>query len=113
MMDIELHRTDAIRSVANHRGRDELPAQSFTEDKGGALAFIERAIGKVPQRRLTTTGFIDAQHGPTLPDVDGSNKRVIRSPRNQATLEHMATPQELTESVCGVGFQGGLEKRSR
>src|SRR6266566_1508857 len=105
-MDIELHRTDPIRPVTNDRGRDELPAQSFTEDKGSALAFIERAIGKIPQWRLTTTGFIDAQHGHTLPDVYSGEKRVIRSPGNQTTLDDMATPQELTELVCRMGLQG-------
>ena len=33
VVDVELHRSDTIRSIANHRGRNELPAQDFTERK--------------------------------------------------------------------------------
>src|SRR5436309_3350347 len=112
-MDVELHRTDAIRPIADHRGWDELPVQGFTEEKGGPLAFIERPIGKIPQRRFAATGFVDAEHGHTLPNVYGGEKRVVRTPGNQATLEDTAAPQELTELVCRVGLQCGPEKRSR
>src|SRR5262245_48328258 len=85
VVDVELHRPDPIRPIAKHRGRDELPAQDFTEEKGSPLASIERAIREIPQRCLTTTRFIDAEHGYPLPNVYSGEKCVIRSPGNQAT----------------------------
>jgi hypothetical protein len=76
-----------------------VPAQGFTEEKGGLLAFIERTIREIPQRCLTTTRFIDAEHGYPLTNVYRGKKCIIRSPGNQTTLEDMATTQEVTEII--------------
>ena len=113
MVDKELHRADAVGTIANHGRGHELPTQRLAEEKGGTLAFVERAIRKVPQRCLTTPGFIDPEHGCLLFDIHQRQKGVVRAPGNETTLEDMATPQDLTELCRRMGLQGGLEKRSR
>src|SRR5918911_4616994 len=112
-MDKQLHRADAVGTIANHRGGNELPTQRLTEEKGGTLAFIERAVREIPQRRLTTPGFIDPEHGCLLADIQQRQEGVVRAPGDETTLEDMAAPQDLTEIVRRMGLQGGLEKRSR
>src|SRR5262249_24338795 len=111
-MDKQLHRANAVGTIANHRRGNEMPTQRLTEEKGGTLAFIERAIRKIPQRRLATPGFIDPQHRGLLTYLHQRQKGVVRAPGNETTLENMAAPQDLTEICRRMGLQGGLEKRS-
>src|SRR5215510_11993992 len=112
MVDVELYRANSVRTIANHGWRHELPTQRLAEEKGGTLAFVERAIREVPQRRLTTPGLIDSEHGCLLAHIQQRQKGIVRAPGNETTLEDMAAPQDLTEICRRMGLQGGLEKRS-
>src|SRR5262249_17580167 len=95
------------------RGRNELPTQRLAEEKGGTLAFVKRAIRKVPQRRLATPGFVDSQHGYLLAYIQQRQKGVVRAPGNETTLQDIAAPQDVAEICRRMSLQGGLEKRSR
>src|SRR5262245_41113665 len=113
VVDIELYRANTVRTIANYRGGNKLPTQRLAEEKGGMLAFVERAIREVPQRCLTPSGFINPKHGYLLAYIQQRQKGVVRAPGNETTLEDVATPQDLTEIRRRMGLQGGLEKRSR
>ena len=60
-VDEQLHRSNAMRPVAQDGGRHKLPAKRFAQQIGRNLALAEGATREIPERALAAARLIDRQ----------------------------------------------------
>ena len=75
-LDKELHRTLAVRPNTQHSRGHQRPAKSLADQIGGQFPIAQRAMGKIPQRRLALARLVDCQRLEAIAAKIGQ-KRVV------------------------------------
>ena len=93
VVDEQLHRADALRSVALDGRRDDVPAEGARELVGRDLASVERVQREVAQRALAPRGLVDPEAVPVLRVVQVRDEDVVRGVVYEPKPRDLGVPQ--------------------
>ncbi len=92
VLDEELDRADAGRTLADDRRRDDWPAEEFREAVGGRLPAVEGAVGEVSERRFAVTRLVDGEEV-AAPAAELCEEDVVRGVPDRAAAGELRVQQ--------------------
>ena len=90
VLHIQLNGAGAMGAVSEDGFWDKVPTQSIREKIRDVLSLMEGAAGKIPERYLSLTRFVDGFQLLLVISLDKNKKRVVGAQRNEVTGNHFA-----------------------